>query len=375
MSLSKLVGALLALLIAQSAAAKELVIGQVARIKDPLQAGHQMKNGIELYFDVVNQSGGVHGATLKLVARERSAAVAESVPAVKALLDEEKPIALIGLMGTGPMDALVKSGSLEAAGVPVVGIRTGATSLHTPVHPLLFHTRASYAVEANKIVRHLSTIGLKRIAVFYENTAFGKEALKHTLAALEKGKLKPIATATYELNTKDVAGALRTLQSATPEAVIAASSSSAAAELFKGLQQDGAQRIQMVTFSNVDAETVVKAIGRIEARGLGIAQVVPDPANRRTPVVREFQDAIKKHRDEKFELTQGAMEGYLAAKVLVEGLRRAGPNPSPAKVRNALDRLTNYDAGGFIVTFSPKNHSGASFVNIGILASDGKLMN
>jgi ABC-type branched-subunit amino acid transport system substrate-binding protein len=271
------------------------------------------------------------------------------------------------------MEALVKDGVIDRAGVPVVGIRTGATSLHSPVHPLLFHTRANYAAEADKIVKHMMTIGLRKIAVFHENTDFGKEALKHTLAALDKAKIKPLAIATYEFNS-DVQAALKTLNAVAPEAVVAAAASKSAAELYKGLQQSGGQRIQVVTFSSVDAAIVVKTIGRIEA-SLGIAQVVPDPANRRTPLVREFQDNAKKFRDDKFELTQGAMEGYLAAKVLVEGLRRAGPNPTSAKLKLALDQMAHYDTGGVVINFNPKNHSGSSFVNIGILASDGKLMN
>lgn len=367
---------LAALLVGQAAAANELVIGQVvALLEDKLQAGYQMNAGVELYFDAVNRAGGVHGRTLKLAVQGRTPSVPESVVKTRELVEEHKPIALVGLMGTAPMEALVKDGLPERAGLPIVGIRTGATSLHSPVHPWLFHTRASYAAEADKIVRHLSTLGLKRIAIFHENTGFGREALRHALAAMEKARLKPIATATYELNTTEVGEAVKTLQAAAPEAVIAAGSSAATAQLYKGLQQGGAQRIQVVAFSTVDAATVVKVIGRIDARGLGIAQVVPDIGNRRTPLVREFQDTVRKLRDDTFDLTQGALEGYLSAKVLVEGLRRAGPNPTAARLKAALEKMGGYDAGGVVIGFSPKNHSGSSYVTIGILASDGKLMN
>ena len=364
------------LCMAQLAQAKELVIGQVAPILDPLVAGFQMKSGIELYFDAVNQAGGVHGATLRLAVKDRAPQVAaDAIPKTRELIEEHKPLALIGLLGTGPMDALLKEGVLEAAGLPVIGIRTGATSLHQPVHPLLFHTRANYAIEAEKIVRHVNTMGLKKIAVIHEDSPFGREALKHTLAALEKSKLRALAVASYPGNTNDVQAALKAVTAVSPDAVIAASSSSAAAQLYKGLNQSGATRIQMVNFSTVDAAIVIKLIGRIDARGLGIAQVVPDPENRRTPVVREFQDHVKSLRDTKYEMTQGALEGYIAAKVLVEGLRRAGPNPTPAKLRQALEKISNLDAGGLVINFSPRNHSGSSYVNIGILASAGKLMN
>jgi branched-chain amino acid transport system substrate-binding protein len=355
--------------------AKDIVIGQVAALlNDPLTSAYQMRSGVELYFEVVNRSGGVHGGTLKLVVKERALAVADAVPKTRELIEEAKPVALIALQGTGPMDALVKEGVLEKAGVPAVGIRTGATSLHLPVNPWIFHTRASYAIEADRMVRHLSTIGFRKIGVFYENTAFGKEALRHTLDALAKAGLKPIAVATYELNSNNVEQALTTLRAAEPDAVIMASSSSAAGELFKGFRQGGAGRVQLVAFSTVDASTVVKLIGKAEARGLGIAQVVPDPANRRSPIAREFQDNATKLRPANYELTQGALEGYIAAKVLVEGLKRVGPKLTSAKLQRALEDITGFDAGGLTIGFSASSHSGSSYVNIGILSADGKMM-
>jgi branched-chain amino acid transport system substrate-binding protein len=365
---------LVACIASGGAASKEILVGQVAPILDPLVAGYQMKSGVELYFDAVNRAGGIHNASLRLVAKDRSMVVSDAVPKTRELIEQYQPIALIALQGTAPMDALVKEGVLDKAELPVVGIRTGATSLHQPVNPWLFHTRASYAVEAEKIVNHLKTIGFKKIAIFHENTAFGKEAARHTEAAMKKVGLKPVAVASYELNTNEVKPALATLRAASPDAIIAASVSSAAAELYKGLNQNGSQRVQLLAFSTVDAATVVKLIGRVDARGLGIAQVVPDPANRRTSVVREFQDNVRKYRDPGFELTQGALEGYIAAKVLVEALRGAGPNPTPAKLKQSLERLGSFDAGGFSIAFSPKNHSGSTYVNIGILASDGKMM-
>jgi ABC-type branched-subunit amino acid transport system substrate-binding protein len=360
----------------QMAAARELVVGQVApNIQDPSLPGWQLKSGIELYLDGVNRSGGVYGNTLRLVFKDRTPAVTDAIAKTQALIDESKPIALIGLLGTAPMEGLVKDGLVERNAIPILGIRTGATSLHEPVNPWLFHTRANYADEADKIVRHLSTIGLRRIAIFHENSAFGKEALKHTLAALERAEIKPLAISTYEMNTTDVQAAVKSIAASAPNGVIAAGSSPAVAELFKGLQQNGANRVQVIAFSTVDAATTVRLIGPIEARGMSIAQVVPDPTSRKTLISREFQDLAKSLRDGKFEMTQGAMEGYLAAKVLIEGLRRAGPNPTPATLKTALEGLRNFDAGGVVVHFSPKSHSGVSYVDIGILAVNGKLMN
>ena len=143
---------------------------------------------------------------------------------------------------------------------------------------------------------------------------------------------------------------------------------------YKSLQQQGSKRIQLMAFSTVDASTVVKLIGKADAAGLAIVQVVPDPANRRTPIVREFQDNARKLRPAQYELTQGALEGYIAAKILAEGLKRAGDSPTPEKLRLALEGMNAFDTGGLVVGFKPTSHSGSSYVNIGILALDGKML-
>lgn len=353
--------------------AREIVVGQVAPILDPLVAGYQMKSGIELYFDVVNRSGGVLGATLRLASKDRSVTGSDSVPKTLELIEEARPVALIGLLGTGPMDMLVKQGVLDKVALPVVGIRSGSTSLHQPVNPWLFHTRANYAAEAEKIVSQMTILGFRKIAVFYENTTFGKEALRHAVAALDKANLKAVAVATYELSTNEVTQALAVLRAAAPDAVIVASSSSAASELYRAIRRGASQPMQLIAFSTVDATTVVKLIGKADAKGLGIVQVVPDPASRSTLVAREFQDNARKLRPAQYELTQGALEGYVAVKVLVQGLKRAGPIPTPEKLRLSLEAMKAFDAGGFVVGFSANNHSGSGYLSVGILGADGKI--
>jgi branched-chain amino acid transport system substrate-binding protein len=361
----------LALGAAAPAHAADITLGQVAPLKNPASVGNQMKAGIELYFDVVNRGGGIGSHKLRLVSKDRVDA-ADSVAKTRELLRESRPVALIGVTGTGPMEALVKEGVLAEAAVPVIGIRTGATSLHVPMNPWLFHTRAHYGVEMRRIVEHLVPIGFKRFAIFHENSAFGREGRQHAEAALAAARLSPHATGSYEKDSTDVDAAVETIARARPDAVIAVGDTAAVAEFHKALRRAGS-RPQVVTLSTVDAATVVKRIGT-DAHGLGIAQVVPDPFHRKNAIARDYQDHAHKLRSPGFELTQAGIEGYIAAKVLVEGLRRCGPNPSPQQLRAALESLGRLDLGGISIEFSATQRSGTSYVNIGIIGPQGRLL-
>ncbi len=363
---------LLGCTLAAQARSEAITVGQVAPLKNPASVGNQVRMGIELYFEVVNRSGGVGGVPLRLVTRHREDA-SDSAAKTRELLREAKPLALIGLMGTGPMEALLQQGVLVEAAVPVVGIRTGAIALHTPPHPWLFHTRAHYGAEVRKIVDHLVPIGFKRFAVFYENTAFGLEGQQHALAALAEARQAPPVMIGFAKDGSNLQSMAQALVRAEPDAVIAVGETAAVAEFHRIVRATGA-RPQVVTLSAVDAAQVVRAIGPQQAQGLGITQVVPDPLSRRHPLVREFQDNARRLRPPDFELTQAGLEGYIAAKVLVEGVRRCPANPTPAQLRAALEGMGRLELGGINVEFGPRRRTGTSYVDIGIIGANGRLL-
>lgn len=356
-----------------AAHAKEIVIGQVAPFSEGSQnVGKQLQSGMKLYFDWVNQSGGVNGNTIKLVAKDRALEGPSVITATKALIDEWKPIALAGFMGTGPMNLLVKENLLNQTGIPVIGIRSGAASLHTPAHPFLFHTRASYATEAEKTVTYLSTIGYRRFAVFAEKSAFGKEGAEHFASAIEKRGLSLVAQAGYEVGKGDVKDAIRQIDAARPDAILAVGNSGAIADFYKGYRERN-KGTPLVTLSTVDAAAVVKRIGKEHAHGIGIARVVPDPLNRRTAIAREFQDVAKKIHGGQFDHTQAELEGFIAAKVIVEAVRRQGGRPTREGVVAALDAMDNIDLGGYVVGFKPGMRNGSKFVELSIISGAGKI--
>jgi len=356
-----------------SSAPQDIVIGQVGQLKDPASAASQVKVGVQLYFDAVNDRGGINGARLKLVTKDRGPEAADSLEKTREILQEEKPVALIGFSGTAPVEALVREKVLAAAGIPLVGPRTGAVSLHEPVNPWIFHTRANYAQEVQKIVSHMGIIGHKRVAVFYEKSPFGVEGYDRALRAIKGKNLQLSGTASYEYGTTDVGEAVATILKAKPDAVISVATSAATAEFYKNFRQGGSSAF-VVALSVTDGAAVVKRIGKQAAYGLGIALVVPDPSSKTSVLVREMQEDHKKYGAPGSDLTLAVTEGYIAARVLAEGLKRTGPNPTSAKIKRSLESLRDLNLGGFTVNFSPANHSGSSYVDIIVLSPDGRML-
>lgn len=360
------------LLLTAQAHGNEIIVGQVAAFSGPLApTGTNVRAGAQLYFDKVNATGGVHGAKIKLTSRDDGYKVPETVRLTRELLNDSAPVALIGLVGTGNVEALVKEGVLTKAGVPVVGMRSGATSLIK--HPLLFHTRASYAAEVDKIVQQLASIGFKRVAVFYQDDPFGLDGMQAAEISLRKAGVELVAKGAYPKNTTDVAEAVKLIAAAEPQGVIMVSNTAASSAFVQQSRAVG-NEAQFVALSVTDGPQVAKRIGSATSHGLGIVQVVPDPNSRTLPLTRELQDVYKQFPPQGADLNHTLLEGYLMAKVLVEGLKRAGPAPTRKKLRDALETIDDFDAGGVFIGFSPTNHSGSSFVDITILNRAGKVL-
>ena len=361
-------------LVSATYGADAIIIGQVAPYSGPLApTGSHVGAGAQLYFERINAAGGIHGAKIRLVTKDDGYKVVETVKLTRELLKQSSPIALVGMVGTGNVGALVKERVLADADIPVVGIRSGAMSLVSPVVPQLFHTRASYAAEVEKIVQQLATTGIKRVAVLYQDDPFGLDGLAGAEKSLDRHKLQMATKAAYEKNTTRVEAAVKAIAEAKPQAVIMVSNTAASAEFVKQSRAIG-NDAQLLAISVTDGPQLVKRIGKEVAHGLGLVQVVPDPGSRALAITRDLQDDYKKYAPKGIELNHTLLEGYLSGKVLAEGLKRAGPHPTRKKLREALEAMRDYDAGGLSIRFSPSNHSGSDYLDITILNRDGRIL-
>ena len=288
--------------------------------------------------------------------------------AVKALIEEDKVFALVGSVGTPTGLAAVPI--LTQAGVPLVGMFTGAQALREPFNRHVFHVRASYFDETERIVQHLTTLGMKRIAVFYQNDSYGKAGLEGVERALAKRQLKTVATGIVERNSTDVGKAMQGILGVAPEAIVQISAYKSCAAFIKEARAKGYGG-QFFNVSFVGSKALADELGDA-GTGVVISQVVPFPYIPSTALVREYQQRMAEAGEK--ELDFSSMEGYLTAKVFTEGLRRAGRNLTRDSLINGLESMREVNLGGFMVNYGPNNHMGSTFTDLTIVGRDGKFV-
>jgi ABC-type branched-subunit amino acid transport system substrate-binding protein len=346
-----------------------IVLGQAAVLSGPAaQLGIQMRNGIKAYLDYVNEKGGVHGRKIELVSEDDKYEQALAPGASRKLIEEHKVFALIGYVGTPTGVAHLPV--VTQAKVPLVGMFTGAEALRAPFNRYVFHVRASYYDETEKIVEQVVSIGGRSIAVFYQNDAYGEAGRKGTELALERRKMKIHSSGTVERNTVKVEEAAKVIHASQPDAVVMVSAYTSITAFVREMQKLGSG----ATFYNVSfvgSKALADALGK-DGVGVAISQVVPFPWGTAVPVVKEYQQHSKKAGFTDYNFS--ALEGFLSAKVMVEGLRRAGKNLTREGFVDAMDKMNDVDLGGFFVSYSPKSHTGSKFVDLTIIGREGKFL-
>src|SRR5687767_11199611 len=347
----------------------KVVLGQAAVFSGPAaQLGIQMRNGIKAYLDHVNAQGGIHGRKIELVTEDDRYETKVAPEASKKLIEEHKVFALLGYVGTPT--GVTHLPVVNQAKVPLVGMFTGAEVLRVPFSRYVFHVRASYYDETEKIVEQVISTGGKKIAVFYQNDAYGEAGRKGTELALERRKMKIHSQGTVERNTVAVEAAAKAIHASQPDAVVMVSAYTSIAAFVRTMQKLGSG----ATFYNVSfvgSAALANALGK-DGVGVAISQVVPFPWATGVPVVKEYQQAAKKAGFTDYNFS--ALEGYLTAKVMVEGLKRTGKNLTREGFIDSMEKMGDVDLGGFFVSYTPKSHTGSKFVDLTIIGRDGKFL-
>lgn len=349
---------------------KEIVIGQTAGFTGSL-AGivAELTQGARLYLDWVNGNGGVNGRKIVLeslddgsVDPKRAGANAQKIAA------EKPPLAFFLTRATPHTEAVVAVAKEQ--GIPVIAPSTGANLFHTPVNPLVFNVRAKYQTEVEKVIEYLTTVGINQIAIVHVNDSFGKDGLEAFNRKMNELKLKPVAVVVYERTTIEMVKPAEQIIQANPQAVILIATGKSAPDLVVRVRKAG-NNTQFIAISNNSAKSFVTDLG-VYARGVVVSQVFPNPQKSSAPIAREMRKLAKDKKD--VVLSYTAMEGFAAAKVLVEGIRRAGKTPTRASLVAALDGLRDFDLGGVNVSYSPLDHTGAEYVEMSIIDARGEFL-
>jgi len=331
--------------------------------------GMEMKEAITAYFQQVNAAGGINGRKIELITLDDGYETERTVANTRKLIDEHKVFALLQFYGSSPTTEAMKV--FSSARVPLVGTISGADSIRNPVNRYMFHVRASYADETAAIVNQLVSLGVRNIAVFYQNDGFGKSGLDGVTHALQKHNLKPVAVATVERNSLEVSPAVQAIAKSNAQAVVMVTLYKPTSVFVKQMRLLG-QNPQFMTLSPVGADLLVKELGS-DSRGIGISQVMPYPWNDTVPVVKEYQRLITqvaKHQN----FSYYGVEGYVTARVMIEAIKRAGKDLTREKVVSALEAMSAFDLGGYRVGYSSQNHNGSTFVDLSVIGSGGRVL-
>jgi ABC-type branched-subunit amino acid transport system substrate-binding protein len=350
-----------------SATQAQILIGQTAGFTGPVGAGVQeTTEGAKLYIDSVNGKGGVNGQKIELISLDDKFDPKLAADNARKLVEEQNVVAMFLTRGTPHTESMIPL--LDKHGVPLIGPSTGAMVLHQPVRKHIFNVRATYQREAEKAITHLASMGITRIGIVYADDSFGADGVAGAQKGLATAKLGPVVLEKFNRAKPDFAPIAPKVYQSNAQAVIMVASGQAVVDGMKAFRAAGSAA-QIVTLSNNASGGFVKSLGD-NARGVIVTQVFPYERSIAYPMVKEAQELAKAKGLS--EVSPAMLEGFAAAKVLVEGLRRAGAKPSREKIQAALEGIRKLDIGGLEVSYGPEDHTGLDFADLSIIGTDGK---
>jgi branched-chain amino acid transport system substrate-binding protein len=329
----------------------EIVIGMCNVQSGPASAlGAGVKKGSLVYFDRVNKTGGVHGRRIRVISYDDGYEPSNTVVQTRRLVNDDQVFALFGYVGTPTSNAIMPI--VAESKVPFFGPFTGAEFLRNPVNRYVFNVRTGYFDEAEAQVKYLTERRrVRKIAVFYQNDAYGLTVKEGLVRALRKRNLDVAAEATYERNTEDVAAAVAALKRASPEAVSMVGTYKAMAAFIKAAKAQGFNPI-FLNVSFVGTAALGRELGD-QGDGVIVTQVMPSPHDVSLPLVTQYREDMKAAGHSELDYTD--LEGYVDAVLFVEALRKAGPNLTRESFITAAETLEG-SIGGLPVGFSAQSH-------------------
>lgn len=375
-------------------AAAEIVVGQVVDLTGATaDVGKEYSAGAKAYFEYINAQGGVGGQKIQHLVKDDGGTAPKTIQLTQELIDKDKADVLFGYTGTANVGLVARIKLLQKNNIALVAPLTGSDNLRVP-HGVeekkseqgnydfdesvkegwigqLFHVRAGYGAEARKIVKQAVSLGMKRIAVLYADDGLGKNGLRAVENALKQEKLTLASKAIFNRDNLDMAEAVKTINGSTPQAVIIIAEGNATAKFVKEYRKID-RGAQLFALSVVDFSELVKLVGNpADTQGVGISQVVPMPFVNLTPVAREHAKLMAQYSPG-VPISYRTMEGFIAAKVLVEGIKHGGATRE--KIIKGLESLQDVDTGGYIIRFGTTERRGSNFVELTVINREGKLL-
>lgn len=355
--------------LAATIASAQILIGQTAGFSGPVADGvKEVTDGARLWFDTVNTRGGILGQQIKLVSLDDKFDPKAAGENARELIENHNVVAMFLTRGTPHTQAVLPL--LQKHGVALVGPSTGAFVLHQPPSKFVFNVRATYQREAEKAIEHLHTLGIGRVAVVYANDSFGKDGLEGANKGFAHTRLKAVASIAADRDKPDFAAIIAQLTDTQAQAVLWIGSGKVVGDGIRGLRSAGSAA-QVVTLSNNASTGFIKSLGG-HARGVIVTQVFPYERSIAYGLVKEAQELARQRK--LGDISPAMLEGFAAAKVLTEGLRRTGAKPTRERLIAALETLRPFDLGGLELSFGPDDRTGLDFADLSIIGNDGRFL-
>jgi branched-chain amino acid transport system substrate-binding protein len=328
----------------------------------------QYGEGARLLFDSVNAAGGIHGRKISFTSLDDGFDPKRAAENTRKLIEEQKVFMLFNSTGTAQTAAVLPM--LKETKTILFGPVTGASSMREGVNPYLFHVRAGYANETERIVSQLKQIGVTRVAFFYQDDGLGKTLLGEVKKASAAANLPLVAEIKVDPAAPDFAAAAAATAQANPQAVIVGTAGLTFPNYVKAVNATAA-RPTFYGYSVASLDVINREL-RDKARGVILAQIMPSLRSTTIPVVAEYLKLLKaKAPDATPSASQ--FEGFVHARLLVEGLRRTGRDLSTASFIKAMEGAGEIAFGRFTAQYSAKSHNGSDYVELAIIDGQGQL--
>jgi ABC-type branched-subunit amino acid transport system substrate-binding protein len=347
----------------------EIRLGASAVLSGPL--GPQTADygvGSRLYFEAVNAAGGVHGRKISYVTLDDGFDVKRAVENTRKLIEEDGVFMIYNSTGTAQTGAILPL--LAETRTIAFGPVTGASAFRDKFNPYLFHVRASYANEARRIISQLKQMGISRIAVFYQDDGLGKTLLAELRQAASLEKITFVLETKIDPAQPDFAAAAVATEKAQPQAVVLGTAGTTFTSYIKAVHQTAAKP-GFYGFSVASLDVINREL-KEQGRGIVLTQIMPSLRNTTIPVVAEYLKLLReKTPDARPSASQ--FEGFVHAKLLVEGLRKAGRSLTTDSFIKAMEATGDISFGRFVAKYSPQSHNGSSYVEMAIVDNEGQL--
>ncbi|MDR7151880.1 ABC-type branched-subunit amino acid transport system substrate-binding protein [Hydrogenophaga palleronii] len=352
----------------------ELVVVQVAPLTGEMaHYTHELRTGMQLYFERVNAAGGITGDTLRLASLDDAATPKNAIALIEQAAVLHKPIAFMYLVGPETIAAANDADVFRRLGIPLLGSSPAAVQLRSPLRSHVFHLTQGEDAEYAKLVQQLRTIGLRKVALIHwdDVATLGEvryfEQFAGLAPAIEVVDRIPVVAGSGELSLP-----IERVAATSAQAIVSMLPVEETAKVLKSLRERGRQT-PVYGASYNESGRLFDHAGEAASRGMTVTQIVPNPFGGTLPVVRDYNADLKRHGPQSARAGSLSLEGYLAARLLVEAIRSTPQPVTPAGLRNALEQRSPFDLGGIKATFSATDHVGLDFVDIGVVTYGGRL--